>query len=90
MSEYIERDQLMTDRVANDPVRIAAKCAPAADVKPIQHGQWIKISGMAPPEYHGKHRCSLCGAMALDRKFHEELSDYCPYCGAKMDGGFDE
>ena len=59
--------------------------APAADVAPVRHGRWVEIKGMAPPEYHGKHRCSLCYARALERKMHEELSNYCPNCGAKMD-----
>lgn len=51
-----------------------------------RHGRWVEIKGMAPPEYHGKHRCSICCARALERKFHEELSEHCPNCGAKMDG----
>ena len=49
-------------------------------------GRWVEIRGMAPPEYHGKHMCSLCYARALERKYHEELSDHCPSCGAKMEG----
>lgn len=32
MAEYIDRDELIKGRVENDPVRIAALCAPAADV----------------------------------------------------------
>ena len=59
--------------------------APAADVAPVVHGEWIRITGMAPPEYHGKHKCSVCGGMALCMMMREVLSDYCPYCGAKMD-----
>lgn len=60
---------------------------PTADVAPVVHGRWVRIQGMAPPEYHGKHRCSVCYARALERKFHEELSDHCPNCGAKIDLG---
>ena len=55
------------------------------EAEPVRHGRWVEIKGMAPPEYHGKHRCSLCYARALERKMHEELSNYCPNCGAKMD-----
>ena len=61
----------------------------ALEAEPVRHGRWIEIKGMAPPEYHGKHRCSLCYARALERKMHEELSNYCPNCGVKMDGGSD-
>ena len=60
--------------------------APTIEAEPVRHGRWVEIKGMAPPEYHGKHRCSICCARALERKFHEELSEHCPNCGAKMDG----
>lgn len=72
----------------NDLKMAIAYCA--ADVAPARHGRWVEIKGMAPPEYHGKHRCSLCYARALERKMHEELSNYCPNCGAKMRGDTDE
>ena len=53
----------------------------------VVHGQWYKPIGvMMPPEHHGRHRCSVCNFMALyERPGREELSDYCPNCGAKMD-----
>lgn len=60
---------------------------PAADVVEVVHGEWKKLRGMAPPEYHGRHICSECGRMAKEWKMHEILTDYCPHCGAKMDGG---
>lgn len=52
----------------------------------VRHGYWKKIVGMAPPEYRGKHICSLCGQRALERNYREELSDFCSHCGARMDG----
>lgn len=60
---------------------------PPADVAPVVHGRWIQINGIAPPEHHGKHKCSECGGMALEKHMREVLSNYCPNCGAKMDGG---
>ena len=54
--------------------------APAADVAPVVHGRWIpfhsKISGDI--QY-----CSAC-KIGFAAK-----ADYCPHCGAKMDGGAD-
>ena len=48
---------------------------PAADVEPVRHGHWID----------NKHTdtaiCSEC-----KRVFTDE-TNYCPNCGAKMDGG---
>lgn len=53
---------------------------PAADVAPVRHGCWIN-------ENFYTH-CSACGKMAIYDKYGQEFeSDYCPHCGAKMDGG---
>lgn len=59
---------------------------PTADVAPAAHGEWI------PNESDRHHHCSVCGEDALckeDWQFLdcvEILSEYCPNCGAKMDG----
>ena len=55
-------------------------CVPAANVAPVRHGYWIN-------ENFYTH-CSACGKMAIYDKYGQEFeSDYCPNCGAKMDGG---
>ena len=45
---------------------------PAVEAEPVRHGRWIAVDG--------KVVCSVC---------YEENkeTDYCPFCGAKMDGG---
>lgn len=61
--------------------RLFAENAPAADVQEVKHGKW---------EWCGDHHvCSECGEFALSDEYtgEEVLSDYCPNCGAKMDGG---
>lgn len=51
----------------------------------VNQGIWIKLDGqMLSPELHGKHRCSRCRNLAGDRRGRELLSDYCPFCGARM------
>ena len=62
---------------------------PAADVAPVVHGRWIsweKAGNYVPSP--DRHECSVCldAAQVLVNGF-ELLSDYCPNCGAKMDGG---
>ena len=53
------------------------------DVEPVKHGHWINENFYT--------RCSACGNMAIYDKYGQEVeSDYCPRCGAKMDGGDDE
>lgn len=60
---------------------------PTIDAKPIRHGEWIKWGGMDIPENHGRHKCSECMEFAIKPKYGEEiLTDWCPYCGAKMRG----
>ena len=54
---------------------------PAADVAPVAHGYWINL-GKYNDGYNW--RCSSCkreSVMAIN---------YCPNCGAKMDGGQNE
>ena len=56
--------------------------APAADVAPVVHGRWVTHyrSGTTVAEGY----VSTCCDMWNNRK-----SDYCPNCGAMMDGGVD-
>lgn len=52
-------------------------------------GKWERITGMAPPEYHGHRICSICECFAPYDPLHmgrEILPKYCPGCGAEMDG----
>lgn len=53
---------------------------PTADVAPVVHGRWVTHyrSGTTVAEGY----VSTCCDMWNNRK-----SDYCPNCGAKMDGG---
>lgn len=55
----------------------------------VSRGRWERLTGMAPPEYHGHKVCSVCGCMAPHHPIHiarEELPKYCPGCGAEMEG----
>lgn len=61
---------------------IAIGKLPAADVVPVVHGEW-----------NADETCSLCGEKStegLDATiWNYWLPNYCPNCGAKMDGGED-
>ncbi len=62
---------------------------PTIEAEPVKHGKWIKDGSEYPIELH----CSVCGEDAVCERNSwgdPELyfrSDYCPNCGAKMDGG---
>ena len=83
MTKYIERESaiksLLNDCLGqvNYSREDAADCIfwlDAADVAPVQHGRWKR---------YGRNlgECSNCGEIVNIRY------NYCPNCGAKMDGG---
>ena len=96
MAEYIERKDLLELYRMDDPVlnknghvplpviRQNIMDIPAADVAQVRHGRWI-----LEREPNGKPYCFHCSV--CDSDCHcigiVVASDYCPNCGAKMDGG---
>ena len=55
--------------------------APTIDAQPVVHGKWIY-------KYMRHSECSNCGEL---RNVYTQICwNYCPNCGAKMDGGADE
>lgn len=49
------------------------------DAVPVVHGKWIYVEDI-------DIQCSVCGAYALKEADYPKESNYCPNCGAKMDG----
>ena len=79
--EYIEREALIAeyDRVHKGPAGGARKLmvdAPAVDAVEVVHGKYIHKGA-----WHIE--CSACGYVLAHIG---EAQNYCPYCGAKMDG----
>lgn len=102
MDEYIEREatiKLLRSLGSRDyrrekgTIQEAIKMVsfpeytPSADVAPVRHGRWI-----LEREPDGKPYCFHCSV--CDDDFHYigivTASDYCPNCGAKMDGDKNE
>ena len=96
MAEYIEREAAIRFLLNDSPEQVnysredATDCIRymnAADVAPVRHGRWIcKRKG------YGEYECSVCHGM--DSNCSDYYADhvvaeqeYCPFCGAKMDGG---
>ena len=50
------------------------------DVTPVKHGHWVKEKSDVLIHWH----CSVCEKCYF---LEEPNADYCPHCGAKMDGG---
>ncbi len=50
-------------------------------------GEWVKMTGMMPPEYIGHYECSECGwHLSHHDKTKENELGFCPHCGAYMRG----
>ena len=96
IAEYIEREaafEAITDLAGKASTRSAyeavwksaraLKKIPAADVAPVVHGRWE----------NGNPICPVCGEdkfKDLDADIWCDWQpDFCPNCGAKMDGGAD-
>lgn len=81
MAEYIDRKaalmKLMQDGCSAKNLQSISDM-PAADVAPVRHGRKIEDGDMG---YFWL--CSLCGECL------PYGANYCPKCGAKMDGGED-
>ena len=62
----------------------ALKTLPTVDVEPLRHGEWIRDTDH---HWDSKYKCSRCEYETdVDTCFGKPLYNYCPYCGAKMDG----
>lgn len=56
----------------------------AADVAPVRHGHWVKAERRGCVSYADAYaECDHCHKVIFDAWNF----DYCPRCGARMDGG---
>ena len=99
MAEYIEREALLKHLRECEgtppeigytyPIFKALECfvedVPAADVAPVVHGRWVQVichvefeDGFVDRLYECCSRCHKPNG--------RKTSDYCPNCGARMDG----
>ena len=59
------------------------KAVPSADVATVVHGRWIEQEKYT---FGVMYDCSICGNRILD---NGHSWNYCPNCGARMDGDSD-
>ena len=61
---------------------------PTIEAEPVRHGRWVEKVGLFDEIIN---RCSVCEEdVFLDGESIVGLYNYCPNCGAKMDGGGDK
>lgn len=95
MDEYIDRETAISAILAEYPdahypgwyASILMRM-PAADVAPVVHARWIHTQTEEDDWGHSFHHwhCSACGRFVGS---NPEYDNYCPSCGAKMDGSVD-
>ena len=96
MYEYIERKAIRdalydADAITMSGVKILNQF-PVADVAPVRHGRWISLTNCSNAGVY----CSVCHKKvykedyAICNRKNKLRSDYCPNCGAKMDGELNE
>ena len=61
-----------------DEIIDALENIPAADVAPVVHGRWV----------FGGDGCVIC-SKCNEEESNDNHRNFCPNCGAKMDGGAD-
>lgn len=93
MAEYIEREVALSYlgqgpylfRADEEQAMWLVSAVPAADVVEVRHGAWDECE------------CSVCGQPSptlymddFELKYRIVKTQYCPNCGAKMDGKGEE
>ena len=73
-----EKYKAFVRRVLNDRNLI-----PTADVAPVVHGRWVSVAGK---------RDRICSRCLRNEPYKNadddaEVFEFCPHCGAKMNGG---
>lgn len=59
---------------------------PVADVAPVVHGRWDDSGRYTFPSGSTAVRCTNCGCALTESEYRMNNWNYCPVCGAKMDG----
>lgn len=74
------RDYRREKGTIQDAIKMISSSAytPAADVAPVVHAKWVPFHSQAAGDIQ---YCSACEVGFCGK------TDYCPHCGAKMDGG---
>ncbi len=88
MAEYIERKKLndtLDELCVNDSLYNALQSIPAADVEPVVHAYWTERKVPYGGVFDYSFKCSCCHRETPNRAY-VIAPDYCPNCGAKMDG----
>ena len=102
MPEYIERDKILAEEeffgehaTWDNPMTDGCMAVrsdfimsiPAADVTPVIHAKWIDKYWTTEDDWGVvNHHTLTCSACVKEYQWSRGKTNYCPNCGAKMDG----
>lgn len=94
MSRYIDADAFKRNNadllhcdfpyLCEDTLEEIIDAMPTADVVEVVHGEWEHLWDAEDGTYKG--RCRTCGFVHFFIEGHDAQYNYCPNCGARMDG----
>lgn len=99
MAEYINREETKRELsewcillnsphlLSRDDTMFLLDTIPAADVAPVVHGRWIHSRYENCCDQFELVKCSHCSHEAYAMAFYVRGGNYCPNCGARMEGG---
>ena len=96
MDEYIRREDVIEwfmpyahagESIDADVVISDIKGMKAANVAPVVLGRWDDSGRYTFPSGDVAVRCTNCGCALTKSEYRLYTWNYCPICGAKMDGG---
>lgn len=98
MAEYINREKTKRELLewcislnsphllSRDDTMFLLDNIPAADVAPVVHGRWDDSGRYTFPSGDTDVRCTICGCALAESEYRLYDWNYCPICGARMDG----
>ena len=82
LDEIIDLKEWLLNKYNADWIWSVIDSAPTVDAVPVVHGRWEPH-----PRHPGFDRCSECRDCIIGNDWAGgEKWNYCPHCGAKMDG----
>ncbi len=93
--DYLEEDTFSSDFAAKVIETVQDEYlanAPTVDAVEVVHGRWVSLTECANAGVY----CSVCNKKVYKEDYawcnrkNKLRSNYCPNCGAKMDGGTDD
>ena len=86
IAKYMDEDELLHH---SRPLAIAYLALTEDASVPVVHGRWDDSGRYTFPGGATAVRCTNCGCALTESEYCLNNWNYCPICGAKMDGGAD-